>query len=545
MEFTKNSPIQMDIVPIPDSILPIRFIIKGSKRVTNINICVHVHFKNPIHSNMVDVVTSDILNIHTYTYDKAYRALIKIPKFKSKDRTKSYVIFLIDQNDDPYAKVCIEDIIIEDTIIEDIIIEEIDKSIIEEIPIPKNLTISDMIDLMISRYDINLPKDLQNRISYIYPVYKADSFHIVASNHTKYLRHKYLADDKHVEIEEIDWFQLATIDWKEKRNILIHPFLYPFASPESFKYNLENFAKLLSMKNKIAGFDVADSNRISNLAVDLVNKIDLMMVPSTFAKNAYIKSGVDIPIEILPHGIVDEFIITDPISDQRDGNTNIYSTHANNISTNNNNMYNNELIKLIKMKQDGNILVLYFLIHSEHRKGADLVKNVMKRIQNKFRNVYLVVKSKNTAYFSDIRSVNITSWMDNNDLRLLYDTCDICLSPSRGGGFELNALEAISRGIPTLVTNGCCFTDLINYFIPIDLSRKIVQPLPGNAIHIGTGCEVDINDFDKKLTDVINRLDYWKEYFRNNSNEIKEKYSWRNTADMLNNYLIQYGFIYQ
>ena len=197
------------------------------------------------------------------------------------------------------------------------------------------------------------------------------------------------------------------------------------------------------------------------------------------------------------------------------------------------------------MKQEGNILVLYFLMHSNHRKGADLVKNVMKRLQNKFENVYLIVKSKNAVCFSDIRSINITSWMDNNDLRLLYDTCDICLSPSRGGGFELNALEAISRGIPTLVTNGCCFTELIDYFIPININKKMIRPLPGNPIHIGTGCEVDINDFEKKLTDVINRLDYWKKQFRKNSNEIKEKYSWRNTVDMLNDYLVQYGFIYQ
>lgn len=196
------------------------------------------------------------------------------------------------------------------------------------------------------------------------------------------------------------------------------------------------------------------------------------------------------------------------------------------------------------MRQDGNILILYFLIHSEHRKGADLVKNVMKRVQNKFGNVYLIVKGKNTDYFSDIRSLNITSWMSNHDLRLLYDTCDICLSPSRGGGFELNALEAISRGIPTLVTNGCCFSDLIDYFIPIGINKKMTQPLPGNPIHIGTGCEVDIDDFEKKLTDVIDRLYYWKEHFRKSSNEIKEKYSWRNTANTLNDYLIQYGFIH-
>lgn len=523
MEFNKNSPIKMNVTLIPDSTLETRFIIKGSQSLTKVNICTYVHFRNPISKNMVDFERSEILSAYTYTYDKAYKALIKIPNFRSKDLTESYIMFSIDKEEDPYSKMSIEEITTK------LSLEQLDESILEEISTPKSFITGSMIDIMVSQCDKNLPNDLENRISYIYPVRKTDSFHIVASNHTKYLRYKYLIENKHIIIEEMDLFQLDNIDRNEKRNILIHPFLYTFASPESFNNNIRNFAKLLSMKNKIGGFDVADSNRISEVAVDLINKLDLIMVPSTFAKDTYIKSGVEIPVEILPHGITDEFLSDNPDK---------------NINTENINTYNEEIIKLRKMKQEGNILVLYFLMHSDHRKGADLVKNVMKRLQNKFENVYLIIKSKNAAYFPDIRSINITSWMDNNDLRLLYDTCDICLSPSRGGGFELNALEAISRGTPTLVTNGGCFTDLINYFIPINISKKMIRPLPGNPIHIGTGCEVDINDFEKKLIDVINRLSYWKKKFMDNSNEIKEKYNWRNTADTLNDYLTQYGFIY-
>jgi glycosyltransferase involved in cell wall biosynthesis len=119
----------------------------------------------------------------------------------------------------------------------------------------------------------------------------------------------------------------------------------------------------------------------------------------------------------------------------------------------------------------------------------------------------------------------------------------MCISPSRGGGFELNALEAASRGVPTLVTNGGCFTDLINYFIPISLSSKVVQPLPGNAVHIGYGYEVDINDLEAKIIDTISRLEYWENRFKNNSIEIREKYSWRNVSKILDGYLKNYGFI--
>ncbi len=512
MEFTRTSPIQINIDPIPDSTLVLKFLIKGSKNIIKINICAHIYFKHPVYINMINVVSADTISINTSGYDRSYRSLIKIPWFKN--RTQSYIVFSIDSNENLYVKAFIENIDISFTS------QKIDGPIIEEIPIPIDQTISEMIDRMVNQHDIKLPKDPKNRISYIYPVNGNDSFHIVSLNHIKYLRYKYKIDKKDLEIEEIDWSKLVDINWKEKRSVIVHPFLYPFASTEFFKQNSKNFINLLSRKDKIGGIDVADSNRISNLAVELINKIDLMIVPSKFSKDAYVKSGVTIPVEILPHGIPDEFLRDD------------------NINTDNSN-----IIELRKRKESGDILILYFLIHSDHRKGADLVKNIMKRIQKKFGNTYLVIKSSNYSYFSDIRTINISSWLDNNDLKLLYDVCDICLSPSRGGGFELNALEAVSRGIPTLVTNGCCFLDLIDYFIPINLNNKMIQSLPGNPIHVGYGCEADINDFETKLIDVINRLDYWKKRFKENSIEIREKYSWRNTANILDRHLKNHGFI--
>lgn len=393
---------------------------------------------------------------------------------------------------------------------------------IEDIIIPESqiITVSDMIDNMRSQCRRDLPKDVEKRISYIYPLDSTHSFHIVAINHIKYLRYQHTAENRYVEIEEIDWSQLSNIDWNEKRSILLHPFLYPFASIDSFMQNSRNFAKLLAMKNKIGGFDVADSDRISKPAADLINKIDLIMVPSNFVKDTYIKSGVTIPVEVLPHGISDKFLDSETVITD-----------------------NEKIMKLRKMRQKGKILVLYFLVHSAHRKGADLVRRVIKRIQKKHKDVHLVVRSKKCDYFSDVRSTCIDSWLSENDLVALYDSCDICLSPSRGGGFELNALEAISRGIPTLVPNGGCFTDLMDYFIPVDVSDKITQPLPGNTIHTGFGCQVDMDDFEDKLSDVVNRLDYWKERSKNNSKEIRGKYSWKNTAKMLDEHLRNHGFI--
>jgi glycosyltransferase involved in cell wall biosynthesis len=107
----------------------------------------------------------------------------------------------------------------------------------------------------------------------------------------------------------------------------------------------------------------------------------------------------------------------------------------------------------------------------------------------------------------------------------------------------MNAMEAASRGLVTLVPNAGCFLDMKDYLMMVDIDKdKIIKPLPGNAIHIGNGYEIDMNDFENKLLDVINNLDERKEIFRTRSKEVREKYSWRNVVNQLDDILGRYGF---
>lgn len=382
------------------------------------------------------------------------------------------------------------------------------------------------LDAIIGK-DTGLPIDNQNRIYYIRP-WANDSFGVVGWHHITYMR----LNDVKFGIEDVSWEFIKVLDGlTEKKNILVHPFLYPFASGFTLHKNIEIFAKLLRKKAKLGGFDVADSDKITELAAHFINKLDLMMVPSSFAKNTYIRSGVRPEIvQVLPHGVPDNFIDSPGIGiglgEKMDTN-------------------NIEINRLKDLKKKGNILILVFCMHSEWRKGADIVTGVMKRIQTRHKNVILVSKSRRSTgelYPGVFNCSPVNEWMDEEDLRRLYDTCDILLSPSRGGGFELNTLESISRGVPTLVTNGGCFTDLMQYYVPINVGRY-VHPLPGNPIHNGVGPECDLNDFENKLEDVINRLDYWKGIFRGRAREVGEKYSWKNTAIKLGGILKDYDFV--
>ena len=107
----------------------------------------------------------------------------------------------------------------------------------------------------------------------------------------------------------------------------------------------------------------------------------------------------------------------------------------------------------------------------------------------------------------------------------------------------MNAMEATARGLVTLAPNAGCFLDMKDYLIMVDVDKdKIVKPLPGNAIHIGNGYEVNMDDFENKLLNVIDNFHEYKDKFEDNMYDVREKYSWRNVVIQLDDILSKYGF---
>ena len=192
---------------------------------------------------------------------------------------------------------------------------------------------------------------------------------------------------------------------------------------------------------------------------------------------------------------------------------------------------------LVRKTLNGYVYVLYFLWHSGFRKGADLVYKVMREIQRDYPNVVLVVKRGDIEdpYMSDLRRLKcfeVVGWLSERELVALYDLCDVCIVPSRGGGFELNAVEALARGLPTLVPRWGCFLDYVEYCVPVDV-ESYVRLFGDNPVHVGRGASVSVLDFYFKLKTVIDDLEEYKERFRRRSKVIREKYSWENVCKKL------------
>lgn len=354
---------------------------------------------------------------------------------------------------------------------------------------------------------------------YIYAKKMNVSFSLISKEHITRLKN-------YIKVQDLDDGILDSILWTGGKKALVHPLGYIFLGDKitMFQERIKRFEKLRKVSKLLGGFDTSDSNKISQIFVKLLNQTDLVIVPSTWAKEVYEDSGVEIPVEVLPHGLPSEFLTSKK-------------------------SINNPAVKELRnLKQKNKAkLVLFFLTHSGYRKGADLVAEAMRNIQSEFDNVYLVVKTAEVedlyiSHYMDLKWVRIHGWFDWQSLAELYRVCDVVVCPSRGGGFELNALEAVAMGKPTLVTDAMCFKDYIDYVVPIKVDKP-VKVLPGNPIHIGDGYEVSVEDFTSKLRKVLSNYDKYSKKFRRFGSKIREEFSWDNICKRLVRILQKHDFI--
>jgi len=353
-----------------------------------------------------------------------------------------------------------------------------------------------------------------SEIYYVYPMYRNVSFTMIAEQHIAQL-------SKRVKIQRIPEDALDDIMWIMPRNILLHPILYMTMGDRADMLTVRQrrLSKLLKVKGAFGGFETADSDRISEVAVETLNQLDVVFLPSQFAIDSFKSSGVKVPIHKIPHGLSEAMLSPSKAIDF------------------------GPIQNILDMKQrDHATLILYFVTHSEYRKGLDIVAEAMSFVQYRHRDVRLVVKCGNIPErLKGLKTVHVPYWLDDNQLRQLYDVCDMVIVPSRGGGFELNALEGIARGLPTLVPDAGCFLDYIKFTIPLTITAT-PRVLPDNPIHIGNGWETNADHLSNAIDLTLSRLDAWKEKFQAYAEKVKKDYTWQAICENLFNLLVKYRF---
>jgi glycosyltransferase involved in cell wall biosynthesis len=341
---------------------------------------------------------------------------------------------------------------------------------------------------------------IPDSIQYVYPMWHTVSFTIVAKKHIEYIRGYFKT-----KVYELDELTFPHYRPHSKPIVLLHPAV--FILDRAFKHNLgtlrdpdQQYIKWWkSHFGKIVGIDVADSDAISEEALRLLSVTDKLIVPSSFARDAYVRSGYDRPVHVVPHGIDPWWYEKPNVWSQRDLPT-----------------VNKALVRIWLEKINSNKkILLFWLWHSADRKGWPEVKQVYTRLRKERDDVILVIKSAiaNPVEYQEVMhlgAINVYGWLSESDKLALYDLADVNIMFSRGGAFEMNCLEALGRGIPCVAHRCCGWADYIPDFLEVKKGHR-VKPLPGNSIHVGYGHTVDVEDAVKVLHRVLDDIDKYKD----------------------------------
>lgn len=355
---------------------------------------------------------------------------------------------------------------------------------------------------------------------YVYPQFHTVSFTLVARKHIEYLRRLGLAD-----VYELDELSLPSYVPHIRHNIILHPWVYVYhrllqarlnALNENLKNRLNKYLEWWrSNFNQLIAVDVCDSDRISDFAVDLLNQADKVVVPSNYCVEVYKQSGVEKPVHRVPHGVDPEWYTLPnvwEVAPAKSINPSLLEVY---------------LYKLRKKKK----LLLFWLWHSEERKGWLEVRLLYERLARERGDVVLLLKTMtpNSPAFQQVMhlgAIQIYGWLGDYDKIALYDLADVTLMFSRGGAFEANALESLARGVPAITSNKGSWTDYVPPFLQVKAGER-VKVFDNNAIHVGYGYKVDVEDALSKIHDILENYDDYKartEEWR--SKTLSSEYRW-------------------
>lgn len=359
---------------------------------------------------------------------------------------------------------------------------------------------------------------------YAYPITNKVSFHFISKQHIRYMR-KILRNKVRILEVEVDTFDPTL--WGFDRKLIIHPLFYPFFTGvnEKAKAKVNKLKQCINKGYRLVAFETADSDRISEMAVELANSVEALFVPSNFAMKAYIESGVYRPVYVVPHGVPDEFLR----KDRR--------------------ITNPEILRIKQIKDKNNLILVHFnLSHSGLRKGADLFIKAMQFVQEEDKDIAVLLKRGDNIdnFVWDLRrmrTIEVAGYLDMDSYRQLYDISDIVVLTSRGGGFECIAIEGLARGIPTIVPKAGCFLDYIEYAIPVPVTDNKPIVLPNNPIHIGRGWEIDVYKLASTILKVANNIDKYKKKADKVALKVRKKFYWGNIAKQIINILNNLGII--
>lgn len=242
--------------------------------------------------------------------------------------------------------------------------------------------------------------------------------------------------------------------------------------------------------------------------IDMLNKVERVIVPSSWLVESWKEQGLKRPIDVVGHGIdPDVYYYMD-----RPEKEVFTFIHYGRLST---------------------------------RKGTDLVYRAFKELFYGRDDVQLILKD--TLPFCpvklDIPNMHfISATYSKEEMREFLKNADCMLFPTRGEGFGLPALEAMATGLPTIVTNWGGTADYIDKKDTLALDYKLERSHEFDIIYkefydstenSGYWAEPSLEDLKGKMKWVVENRDKAMEMGREAAERLAKEWTWKKKIEGL------------
>lgn len=250
---------------------------------------------------------------------------------------------------------------------------------------------------------------------------------------------------------------------------------------------------------------MAETDEIGPGWVNQINRLDYCIVPNKFYKKVFNRSGVNIPIAVIPHGVDVDFY--KPAFRPFDG--------------------------VFRFGSCG---------YLNERKGVyELVRAFCSEFdKDEPVELHLHTTNQDFYYYKNFKDerIKITHELwDKKKLRDFYNNLDCFVFPSRAEGVGYPPREAMATGCPTIVMNWSGLEDIaleqISYPLTPDGFEKVnpVFDQPGNW------AKVNIKELMYWMRHVYSNREEALERGKNGSKFIKRFFTWENCAYQLGEFL--------
>lgn len=178
----------------------------------------------------------------------------------------------------------------------------------------------------------------------------------------------------------------------------------------------------------------------------------------------------------------------------------------------------------------------FFSMANSPRKGNDLLTKAFRAVFGKGDDKVQLVVCDPRIHIRERPGVRpIHGYVSDAELHALYDNAHCYLAPSRGEGFGLQPLQAMSQGIPTILTNahGQAQFAHLGIGIPAGLSQSYGF-VHGDA---GDWWEPDFDALCGAMRDVYNHYDEHLAWARLQSERVRAEWNWDGPGEILLNTL--------